>query len=367
MALAGQLVTIYGLTLAIGAPLLGIATGRMDRGPLMLGGLALFIVACLIGMFAPNFATLLASRVLAGVGAALFTPNAAALAAQLVEPQSRGRAIALVFAGFSVASVIGVPLGTCVGGQFGWRSAFGLVAGLSVIAILFLLRSMPRRVKVPTVATRTWFRLVRQPAPMLAVATTVLYMAGQYTLFTYIAALLVPHGIGATGLSALLVWFGVAGVLGNMGGGWAVDRVGAPLVVTLGVATLLIAILTIGYAGESLSLLMIAMALWGAAAFAVSSAQQARLVNQNPRLASATLALNTSALYIGQAVGALVGGIAIHWLGLAHLHWAGAVLLTTALVISIWESWLPLWHHAAMQPTTTAPSLTAEPRRESRA
>lgn len=342
VAAAGQLITIYGLALAIGAPLLGVATRHVDRRTLMLGGLGVFMLACLLGAFATNFTLLALSRALAGVGAALFTPNAAALAAHLVRPERRGRAIALVFAGFSLASVIGAPLGTFVGEAFGWRSAFGLVAALALLAIFFLAQTLSLGMQVPIVAARRWFRLLHQSAPMLAVTTTVLSMAGQYTLFTYIAVLLAQsQGIGPRGLSVLLVWFGVAGVLGNAGTGLLVDRVSAARVATLGIGVLIVAFIIMAYSGASLWLTVIAMGLWGAAAFAISSAQQARLVNQDSRLASATLALNASALYAGQAGGAMLGGLAISLIGLHGVLWTGVMLLVGALAVSIWESLLP--------------------------
>ena len=360
VAVAGQLVTIYGLALAIGAPLLAMATGRIERRPLMLGGLGVFVLACLAGAFATNFTMLALSRALAGVGAALFTPNAAALAAQLAPPERRGRAIALVFAGFSLASVVGVPLGTCVGGEFGWRSAFVLVAALALLAIILLAKTLPRGVPVAVVARRSWFRLFRQLAPMLAVTATALNMAGQYALFTYIAALLAQlHGIGSTGLSALLVWFGVAGVLGNAMAGRLVDRVGAARVATFGIGVLLTAFMIMAYSGVTLLLTIVAMGLWGGAAFAISSAQQVRVVNQDPRLASATLALNTSALYVGQAGGAMLGGIAISLVGLQSVQWTGVMLLTAALAASIWESLLPPNNQTAGRPLSAPLSITS--------
>jgi predicted MFS family arabinose efflux permease len=342
VAMAGQLVTIYGLALAIGAPLLGMATSHVKRRPLMLGGLAIFVLACLIGVVATNFTMLALSRAMAGVGAALFTPNAAALAAQLVGPEQRGRAVAVVFAGFSLASVIGVPLGTFMCGEFGWRSAFGLVAALALIAICLLAKFLPRDVPVATVAARSWLRLFRKRAPMLVVAATVLSMAGQYTLFTYIAALLARlHGLDLSGLSALLIWFGVTGMFGNALAGRVVDRIGATRVATSGIAVLAIAIFILANSAASLFLTIVAIGLWGAAAFAINSAQQARLVNQDPRLASATLALNTSALYVGQACGALLGGIAISLIGLDSIYWVGITMLTAALAVSILESLTP--------------------------
>ena len=360
VAVAGQLVTIYGLALAIGAPLLAMATGRIERRPLMLGGLGVFVLACLVGAFATNFTMLALSRALAGVGAALFTPNAAALAAQLAPPERRGRAIALVFAGFSLASVVGVPLGTCVGGEFGWRSAFVLVAALALLAIILLAKTLPRGVPVAVVARRSWFRLFRQLAPMLAVTATALNMAGQYALFTYIAALLAQlHGIGSTGLSALLVWFGVAGVLGNAVAGRLADRVGAARVASCGIGVLLTAFMIMAYSGVTLLLTIVAMGLWGGAAFAISSAQQVRVVNQDPRLASATLALNTSALYVGQAGGAMLGGIAISLVGLQSVQWTGVMLLTAALAASIWESLLPPNNQTAGRPLSAPLSITS--------
>ena len=342
VAAAGQLVTIYGLALAIGAPLLGIATRHIDRRPLMLGGLGVFVLACLVGAFAANFTVLALSRALAGVGAALFTPNAAVLAAHLARPEQRGRAISLVFAGFSLASVIGAPLGTFIGSSFGWRSAFALVAALGLLAIILLVKTSLRDPQVPLVPARTWFRLFRQPQPMLTVMTTVLSMAGQYSLFTYIAALLArSHGIGPNGLSALLIWFGIAGVAGNAATGKWVDRAGADRVATAGIGILLIAFMLLAFSAASLAFTALALGLWGGAAFSVGTAQQARLVKQDSRLASATLAMNTSALYVGQAGGAVLGGIAISFFGFDCVVWTGVMLLVAALATSIWESFLP--------------------------
>lgn len=361
VAAAGQLVTVYGLALALGAPLLGMAARRFERKALMVGGLAIFVLACMLGVFANNFTALIISRALAGLGAALFTPNAAALAAQLVAPEHRGRAIALVFAGFSIASVIGMPLGTYIGCEFGWRVAFALVAALGFLALLAIGKTLPSSAPVPAVALRIWLRLFRQLTPMLAVAITVINMAGQYALFTYIAALLGEmHGIRPTGVSALLVWFGVAGVLGNAFAGRVVDRVGASLFATIGIGVLLIAMIIMASSGTSLPLTLVAMGLWGSAAFAISSAQQVRLVNHDPRLASATLALNTSALYVGQALGALLGGIAISVLGLHSVVWTGVVLLMTALCLSIWESFLS--HNNKARHSELSPLTITRPR-----
>jgi predicted MFS family arabinose efflux permease len=117
------------------------------------------------------------------------------------------------------------------------------------------------------------------------------------------------------------------------------------------------------YSGASLALTIVAIGLWGGAAFAISSAQQARLVNQNPHLASATLALNTSALYIGQAGGAMLGGITISLAGVQNLHWAGAALLAAALAASVWESLLPASASPAERPVVIGPEPPAPAQR----
>ena len=345
VALAGQLVLIYGLTLALGAPLLSMVTGRYAPRRIMLIGLAIVAIASLIGAFATNFTMLALSRAFAGVGAALFTPQAATFATHLVPPSQRGRAIAVVFGGFSLASVIGAPLGVYVSCASDWRSAFGLVAALALLAIAGLLWLLPHGIQAPAIAARNWFRLFCQPALILVVLTTTLSMAGQYAVFTYLAVFLAQqHGITPTIFSVLLVWFGVAGVFGNMVAGWAVDRTGAGRVASTGIGVLLMALFIIAYTRSGVFPILIGIGLWGSAAFAVSSAQQARLVNLKPHLASATLALNTSALYGGQASGAALGGIAISTMGLHNLQWVGLILLVAALLVSLFENSLSTWN-----------------------
>jgi predicted MFS family arabinose efflux permease len=165
----------------------------------------------------PDFGSLMAVRVLAAIAPAIFTPQAASCINLLVTPAQRGRAITFVFMGWSVASVVGTPLGAWIGGTLGWRVAFGAIALLSVISAAWVWCSMPDGVRPPALSRAAWGQTLRSPALMLCVAVTVLFAAGQFVLFSYFAPYFKQQlQFSATELSLLFAWYGFFGFTGNM-------------------------------------------------------------------------------------------------------------------------------------------------------
>ena len=152
----GQLITGYALAVCFGAPILAGLTSRMERHTLLIAALVIFAAGHLLAAVAPGYGTLMVLRVATGFGAAIFTPQAAATAGMLVPPEQRGRAIATVFLGFSVATVLGVPLGTYLGGHFGWRAALAMVGGLSVLCAVMLYIQLPKQLTVEPINLAAW-------------------------------------------------------------------------------------------------------------------------------------------------------------------------------------------------------------------
>ena len=333
VATAGQLITAGGIVMCLGAPLCAAIVAGWDRRRLLAITMlwyALLHAACAA---APTLATLLPLRALAVLSPAVFTPQAAACVGLLVPAQDRGRAIAFVFLGWSVASVLGMPLGAFVGGVLGWRAAFMVVAVLGVIAAAWVWRTLPDGVRPPALSRQAWADTFGSRPLMLCIAVTVLFAAGQFVLFSYFAPYWQQElGAGSGALSLTFMWFGAFGLLGNLLMTRFIDRLGAgrAVLVAVGAMALSMVLWPLGTGLLSAALVLVP---WALGCFASNSAQQARLVGIAPGLAAGSVALNSSAMYAGQAIGAALGGWLILQSGFGVLHWAGlAGLLASAFV-----------------------------------
>jgi predicted MFS family arabinose efflux permease len=338
VATAGQLISAAALLMCLGAPLLAAVVAGWDRRRLLALSMLWYGALHLACIAAPSFAALLPLRVIAMIAPAIFTPQAAACVGLLVPPEQRGRAITFVFLGWSVASVLGMPIGAFVGGTLGWRSAFGVVALLSLAAAVWVWRAMPNGVRPPALSAADWRETLRSKALMLCVLVTVLYSAGQFVLFSYFAPYYKQKiGITAGELSLLLMWFGVFGFIGNIVMSRNIDRIGASRSVMVGIAAMAVSLLLFPL-GTSLALAALVSIPWALGCFSSNSAQQARLVAIAPALASASIALNSSAMYAGHAIGAASGGWMIARGGMDMLHWAGFGGLLLAMAASAWAT-----------------------------
>ncbi|NPC54304.1 MFS transporter [Caenimonas sp. S4] len=338
VATAGQLISASALLMCLGAPLLAAVVAGWDRRRLLALSMVWYAALHLACIAAPSFAALLPLRVIAMIAPAIFTPQAAACVGLLVPPEQRGRAITFVFLGWSVASVLGMPIGAFIGGTFGWRSAFAAVSLLSFIAAVWVWRAMPNGVRPPALSAADWRETLRSKALMLCVLVTVLFSAGQFVLFSYFAPYYkLKLGITAVQLSLLLMWFGVFGFIGNMVMSRNIDRIGASRSVMVGIAAMALSLL-IWPLGTGLVMAALVSIPWALGCFSSNSAQQARLVAIAPALASASIALNSSAMYAGQAIGAASGGWLISHDGMDTLHWAGFAGLLLAMAMSAWAT-----------------------------
>ena len=270
------------------------------------------------------------------MGAAVFTPQAAAAIGWMAPPEQRGRAITSVFLGWSLASVLGMPLHSYIGEAFGWRWAFGLVALLAGLGALWVGRALPEGVKPPALSLSRWAEVLTHPVLMAIVLVTALAGAGQFTLFSYVA----PYyrqvlGAGALEISLLFMAFGAWGLAGNLLLSRRIDRIGPARAVRLFLAGIAVGQL-LWPLGQSVMLMLVVMVPWAFGTFATNSAQQARLGAAAPALAPALLALNTSAIYLGQAIGAASGGVIVDLQGFGALHGVSLGWTLLAIALSIW-------------------------------
>jgi predicted MFS family arabinose efflux permease len=346
IATAGQLISASAVVMCVGAPLLAAVVAGWDRRRLLALSMLWFGALHLLCASMPSLGALLPVRMLAVIAPAIFTPQAAACVGLLVPAGQRARAITFVFLGWSVASVLGMPLGAFVGGTLGWRSAFAVVGLLALASAIWVWRSMPDGIKPPALTLADWRATLRSRALMLCIAVTVLFSAGQFVLFSYFA----PYykqaiAITPVQLSLLFVWFGAFGFVGNMLMSRHIERIGAHRAVLIAIACMALSLL-VWPLGTNLVLAALVATPWALGCFSSNSAQQARLVGIAPALASGSIALNTSAMYAAQAFGAASGGALIARSQMGLLHWAGFALLLLAMAASAWAASYRTSHRA---------------------
>ena len=262
VAVAGQLIAVAAAVMCLGAPLFASVVGGWDRRRLL--ALSMLWYAALLGLSAlmPSFGSLMVVRALAVISPAIFTPQAAACVGLLVPPEQRGRAITFVFLGWSVASVLGMPLGAWIGGTLGWRTAFAFVALLSLVSALWVWRSLPNGIRPPAMSKAAWGETLQSKALMLCVAVTLLYSAGQFILFSYFAPYFkVQMQTTAAQLSLLFAVFGAFGLLGNILMSRNIDRVGAPRAVMWAIGSMALSLL-LWPLGTSLALAALVILPW---------------------------------------------------------------------------------------------------------
>jgi predicted MFS family arabinose efflux permease len=336
VALAGQLITIAAAMMAFGAPLLAGWVAGFDRRRLLALALLWYGAGHAISALMPSYAALWPVRAITMLAAAVFTPQAAAAIGFMATPQERGRAITFIFLGWSVASVLGLPMSAWLGETFGWGVAFHAVAALALIAAVWVYGVMPDGVRPAALSLRAWKDVLTNPVLMAMVMVTALFGAGQFTLFSYFTPFYkLRLGASAEQITLLLMWFGAFGLVGNLVLTRVVDRVGPNTAVTVAMA-LIAASLALWPLGVGLISMGLVLVPWALGCFSSNSAQQARLGQAAPALAPALMALNTSAIYVGQAAGAASGGWLITRTGYTVLNWAGLAWLAAAIAVSAW-------------------------------
>ncbi len=309
-AAAGQLITIYAVVYAITAPLLSVFTSRLPRRRVLLiaaGGLALTSLAAAA---APGFFSLMVIRGATALFAALITPVAASVATQIVPPGQIGSAIGIVFGGFAVSTVLGVPAGALIGGAFGWPAAFVMVALLAGLAFIAIAVWLPGDIPATPTRLSELGRTLTDLDALAAVGLTAIQLASAFVVFGYIAVIFqVGFGADSTDIFWLLMVFGLASVAGNHAGGVLTDRLGHDKVMLYGLAALPLPLVGLYLAPLGFWVSAVVMALWAFLGFIFTAPQQARLVSLHPGQRTMILALNASAIYIGNSIGTASGGL----------------------------------------------------------
>jgi MFS transporter, DHA1 family, inner membrane transport protein len=307
---AGLLITFGAIVLCVGSPLTAWLTSRIERRRLLTATLAVLALSNAASAFAPDYASLLVIRLIMLAVGALYTPQAAGTAALIVPAEKRGSTIAYIFLGWSLAAAVGLPLITFIASRYDWRTVYGGIGGIGCISFLLLAWRLPGGLVGTPVDLKTWADVGRNRTIMLLLSVTTLQMSGQFVVFTFMGPLLakLTHA-GPDAVALVFLIYGVFGFIGIAIATRIVDSWGAYKTSLLSTALIMIGV-TMWALGAGVYLLMAcAVAIWGLGFASTNSMQQVRLVVAAPTLASASVSLNTSVLYIGQALGSAIGGI----------------------------------------------------------
>jgi predicted MFS family arabinose efflux permease len=337
---AGHLVTVFAVTYAVGAPILAAVTGHLGRRIILLSSLAGFTLTNIAAAFAPSYGALLGLRMTMACFSCLYTPAAMALAGTLVPPSQRGRALALVAAGTTVAVALGVPFGTLVGGTFGWRASFLVVAMLGVLAGLGIALGVKRMPPLPSLSLAERLAPLGAAAVRHALLMAACWVGGAFTLYIYLGPYFAPLGINGAALALVLAVFGTCAFVGNLTGGWATDRFGSLRVMTVVLFSLIAIFIAFALLPSLPGAAPIGVGLvgvWAAIGWSALPARQARLIALAPQSAPLLLALNASAIYLGMAIGAGLGSLALASAGPPALGWAAALVEVAALMLLVAE------------------------------
>ncbi len=308
---AGLVVTAYAAGVVIGAPIMAIVTNRFPRKASLLGLMGIFIAGNVFCALAPDYAMLIAARVVTAFCHGAFFGIATVVAAELVAPNRRAQAVALVFAGLTVANIMGVPGGTVLGQAFGWRATFWAVAAIGILSIAAIAVWLPGGIKAPHSNLGREFSVLGRPQVLLAMSITVLTSASLFVVFTFIAPFLGEvTGLSDTAVTGALLLFGVGMTAGSFVGGRLADRNVMPTII--GVTIALIGVLAaLAFVGGSAHLTLATMLIWGLVIFSLAPAVQIRVVNAASDAPNVASTLNQAAFNLGNAGGAWIGSAAL--------------------------------------------------------
>lgn len=339
---AGLLITFFSGVYAVSAPVSAVLTANMGRKRVMQLALTIFIAANVLAAVAPDYAIMVGARVLAAVGAGLYTPAATAAASTIAKPEERGRALTMVISGLTIANAVGVPLGTFIGQAVNWRITFVVVAALGAIALGGLTRSLGAIPSPGVASLRDRVRAAAIKGVPGTLLSNTIAICGIFTLYIYLAWFADRVG-GLTGSALTLIYlvFGVTAVVCSFSAGWLIDHLSPARVAAFSLASLVVvhaAFILIAWAENGTTngstaaayVLGCLVALWGLTSWLFNPAQQKRLVTVAGSRAPVVLSLNASSLYTGQALAGVLGGLLV-----AHGPISLAIAATVCVLIGL--------------------------------
>lgn len=332
LAAAGQLITIFSLVYAIFTPILMAVTASVDRRKLMTIGLGIFVISNILAFTLPGYGLFVVARIIMAIGAGVVVVTALNIAAKIAPAGKQASAIATVVMGFTASLIVGVPLGRITADTLGWKSVFGGIALLGILAMIILSFAIPRIKGDAPIPLRQQLSLLKKPKVALGLSITFFWLGGYSIAYTYLSPyLLEVSGLGDKYLSGALLIFGIASMIGSKIGGFSTDRWGVHRTLSGGLALHIVTLILLSVVTHTLLGVMIVLLLWSFSAWSSGPTQQYHLTTIEPEASGVMLGLNQSMMQLAMAAGAGVGGIAIETISLTSITWIGAAGIAIAI------------------------------------
>ncbi|WP_156290344.1 MFS transporter [Oceanobacillus salinisoli] len=334
---AGLLITIFSLTFAVSGPVLSVLTAKLERKKLMLFTLIVFLAGNIVAVFSPTYSILFISRMISAASSSLLIILCVVMAATIVHPKYRGRAIGIVNMGVSGSLVLGVPIGLVLGNAFGWRAPFVFITVLTLLSITGIYFLLERVAPEKQISLKRQFASLKDQKVLFAHMTTFILLAGHSTLYTYLTPFVkTTMDLDGTWVSIIYFVFGIAAVSGGAVGGTLGDRFGSKRTILSVIIVFGLAIFMIPYTTFALPLFLVFLIIWGMMSWAVTPPMQSYLMTIAPETSSIQIGLNNSSLHLGIAVGASIGSVVIDVTSVENNAAVGGILaiisIGTALI-----------------------------------
>ncbi len=333
----GHLISAYALGVVVGGPVLAITSAKRERRGLALMLLGLFGVGHLLSFLAPNYETMLAARFISGLPHGAFFGVAALMAAQMAGPLRRAKAISAVLSGLAVANVLGVPLVTAAGQQFGWRWMFAIVLALTVVTMVAVRAFAPPQAPAAGASMRREFKGLGSKPLWVAVAMSVIGFSGMFALYSYISPVMTDvAGLRVEMLPLVVGLYGVGMVVGNALGGWAADKsVMATIVVAMGLSSVFL--FAFSATAGSVAMALVSMFLVAVTGSMLSPSVQTHMIDAAPQAPSIGATIHHSAFNAANALGAVLGAQVLTWgFGLRAPSFVGAIGAAVGVLIALY-------------------------------
>lgn len=334
---AGSLVTMYAMGVVVGGPLLAILTMKLSRKIALLSLMCMFIIGNILCALSTSYHFLMVARVLAALCHGTFFGIASVVAAGMVDENKKSQAIALVFMGVSLANILGVPIGTHIGEQFGWRATFWLVSSIGILAVLALLKFIPSKLPMPSGDIIGEFKILRHRRVFIPLILSVLTSASLFTIFTYIDPILQQVTmVDKATVVKILFWIGAGLSIGTLTGGKLGDKSLIKSLISIMFIIVIIQIVLL-YVNTKVIPMIAALFFWSITGFAICPMLQALVVEQAKGAPNLASTFNQSSFNLGNAIGAKYGGLLIHY-GIAYKNLSAyaAIIMIIAIALTLY-------------------------------
>lgn len=338
ISVAGQLITIYSLSYAIGALILVIITSNFARKKVLISSLIIFLIGNIIAFFSFNYVILMLSRVVMAISGGLFIVVATNYASNLAKPGKRGSAMAMVITGFTISLALGVPIGTFIAAHIDWHNIFLILGVITLFNIILLTKYLPKLDGETPMPIKEQLLLLKDKRLLSGLFITVFWILGYTFVFAYISPILSSYAdFSIEMISISLLILGVSAFIGSRFGGYAVDRWGFSRTIYLSLVIHSTALFVLTFTIFSTIGTFITIIIWATAAWTTTPAKQYYLTSLKPQSSEIIISFDTTIMNIGMTLGAGLGGLVIEYSSVFNLIWLGGLMVLAALIMSVYS------------------------------